>query len=190
MEEKSQSVNGYAYRVPISRLTAHLALTAPGFTRAVCLIIISLLISLALGLLIDIRYLMVCAMIIFLIIPMAGAMLYIVYGMLPLTALNVSVHTITLCEDRLKIDILSHPPTEGRGNTSAEEPDTDSDDSTPQVEVWRSVEVELRDLESVKYADGGCWLEFNFKGKRNYLFVADETGLTDSLLSLRHIHTN
>ena len=62
--------------------------------------------ALALGIFLDIRWLVVFLMIIFLLVPMAMSFLYFYHGLRPSTASNTSLHRLHFDNDGIKVSIV------------------------------------------------------------------------------------
>ena len=75
--------------------------------------LVGIVVFLVLGFTIDIRFFIVALIWIFLILPLMTAFLYFYYGLMPLTALNATLHKIIFAEDKVRVVILNRIEEEG-----------------------------------------------------------------------------
>lgn len=145
----SGTVASTPYSIPWKEWAVHMAVT---YRRARLWLWVCALLAfagLAVGLAYDLRFAIVGLMAVFILTPMVIAMLYIVYGMLPVNSLNPSLHSVTVHPGGL-MEVTLYP----RVRTAEEEDEAAGTPDTP----LRLVSVRRDALLAVSFDTGGAWL--------------------------------
>lgn len=133
-------------KMPANKMLASLFLN---YGKSWTLMAVSgLVVFILLGCAVDIRFLVVALIWLFLFVPLVMAFLYFYYGMNPLTAFNTMPHRLFVSPDKLTVRII--------------EKEEDKENSIP--ETFKDYDVSCTDFMNIKIGLTGYLLFFKNKG--------------------------
>lgn len=121
-----------------------------------------------LGIFLDIRWLILAMMTVFLVIPMATAFLFFYYGLNRISVINSISHDLEFSDSGIKASLFDKIPDHNRPDGDSDKPDGDSDNSgedTNEYKLRSQTDIPYSSVRSFSAGISDAILYTDFQGK-------------------------